>query len=159
MYDRSKLRAELVADECVGGIIPIDAYLDSEGFWTIGIGHLLHNVKITEPRVRRITMAEALAWFWMDVEIAEGALDRVLPGWSNLSNTRQRALVNMAFNRGEGRLAKSTSIVPAIKAAMLASSAPAAWEPVRTAIKNSEWGQQLKNRSGRIADALVTGVA
>ena len=157
-YDRNRLKVELIGDECIGGIVPLDAYLDSNGLWTVGVGHLLHPGKVTEPRVRRITLREAMAWLDIDIEDAEVALDRVLPGWSNLSNMRQRALVNMAFNRGEKHMRESTTITPAIKAAM-AGSILASWQPVKDAIVASPWAAQIKGRAVRIADMLVNGVA
>jgi lysozyme len=157
------LRSELVRDEGHRLV----AYPDSNGFWTIGIGHLIGPVVkgddglVEPPRIREITDAECDALFEADVAVAVETLHRVLGTDLLLSATvnlnRWRALVNMAFNRGEKHMRESTSITPAIKQAFVSLFPAQAWFEVAKAIKASPWAKQIGARADRIADALEKG--
>lgn len=153
------LKAQLSRDEGRR----LEAYLDSEGYWTIGVGHLLDRKKgIVRPRIERITDAECDAFLAMDVEIATKSLVNVF-GVERLAMVdppRYRAMVNMMFNRGETRVRTSTTITPAIMAAMDAPDAASAgvrWQNVANAILASPWGQQIKGRADRLARQFATG--
>lgn len=156
------LRSELVRDEGHRLV----AYPDSNGFWTIGIGHLIGPVVkgddglVDPPRIREITDAECDALFEADVAVAVEALYRVfghdLVFSPDLSHNRWRALVNMAFNRGEKHMRESTNITPAIKCA-LQTRMGSNWDLVSIAIKASPWAKQIGARADRIADALEKG--
>lgn len=151
------LRDELIRDEG----IRLEAYQDTNGFWTIGVGHLLG----TEKRMSRITAREADALLATDVEDAEklvrevfgkDVVDRLWCGCQHrmcdVERARYRALVNMAFNRG-GHMKTSTTITPAIKQALIDGN----WAPVTAAIKASPWAKQIGRRADRIAQMLEKG--
>ncbi len=142
--DLSRLHSDLIRDEK----LVLKAYQDTLGKWTIGVGHLLGSWK----RVDTITYPEAMAWLDIDIAAAEKLARSLVPGFDGLTDARQRALVNMAFNRGQ-HMATSTRILPAIIATVQSGD----WSKVRTAIEGSEWATQVKTRAIRIADMLVTG--
>lgn len=127
------------------------AYRDSNGYWTIGVGHLLG----TSPRMSSITDAECDALLAMDVEIATKSLGKVF-GFplARLDAPRMRAMVNMMFNRGIEHVQQSTTITPAIKRALDDGN----WKPVGDAILASPWGTQIKDRAKRLAKQFTEGV-
>ncbi len=150
MFDRAKLRNELLRDEG----IRLKSYQDTNGFWTIGVGHLLG----ASQRMTDINEQECDALLESDINLAEQvARNTTVPTlFDTLTDTRQRAIINMAFNRGERHMRESKTIVPTIVAAMAAPS-PLAWEVVRNAILASPWAKQIGPRADRIADMLATG--
>lgn len=155
------LKAQLERDEGRH----LKAYRDTStlvdgGFWTIGVGHLLGG----GPRMSSITDQECDALLAGDIEVAVNALNRVfgIIALSALNPARMRAMVNMAFNRGEGRMRTSTTITPAIKVALHYRQADPefypAWAEVSKAIKASPWAAQIKGRADRLAKQFETGV-
>lgn len=142
----AKLLADLIRDEG----LRLTAYKDTQGWWTIGIGHLLGK----SPRMSSITEREAHALCAVDVEDATTLARQAVPAFDSLDPGRQRALVNMAFNRGDHML-ESTTITPAIVAACTNGD----WGAVRAAILASEWAAQVKDRATRIAALLMVGEA
>jgi lysozyme len=136
------------------------AYKDTAGNWTIGVGHLLGS----SPRMSSITDDECDALLGWDIDVALQALNNVfgLTNLAMLDGARWRALINMAFNRGEGRMRTSTTITPAIKAALVPntplSTRATLWQAVALAIRASEWATQVGDRAARIATVLETGV-
>lgn len=153
--DLLKLRSELSRDEGR----KLSSYMDTKGFWTIGVGHLLGR----ERRMFSITEAECDALLDADIAVAEGAARRVLDPnnyWHLLDDVRQRALVNMAFNRGEQHMRTSTTITPLIAQALSGMAGPFAsvlWRAVGKAIIDSPWGKQIGERGDRLAYMLETG--
>ena len=139
----SLLRDELIRDEG----LRLSAYKDTNGFWTIGVGHLLGGGLL--PRMNNISMREATALLAVDVEDAEAAVKMVF-GPIVVHPVRWRALVNMAFNRGQDAMQHSTTITPAIKAAL----AGAGWDLVTAAIGASPWAKQVGARATRLAFML-----
>ena len=149
----SRLYLDLVRDEGK----ELVSYQDTKGLWTIGVGHLLGKTR----RMIEITEEECQALFAVDAAEAEDIARRVLDPtnmWHLTGDVRQRALINMAFNRGEGNMRKSTTITPAIKAALVATiDHDIAWTKVATAIKASPWAAEIKDRAVRLAYMLETG--
>jgi lysozyme len=154
------LRRQLARDEGK----KLTAYQDTNGFWTIGVGHLLGN----EKRMTSITENECDALLSYDLDEAVRAVSAVfgLANVAKLDGPRWRALINMAFNRGEGRMKSSTTITPAIKAALEAMfnvgksdlERAIAWDNVYKAIVDSPWAKQIGARAKRLAEQLQTGV-
>ncbi len=148
-----KLRNELIRDECLGGKPALVSYQDTNGLWTIGIGHLVGK----ENRITRVTLEESDAFYLYDVEWATNVARSCIPYFALVDSVRQRALINMAFNRGNNMVTSST-ITPAINRA-LANSTPENWEKVTDAIHASPWAAQVGDRANRLAKMLETGVA
>lgn len=154
--NRDKLYADLVRDEGK----KLRAYQDSKGLWTIGIGHLIDDHG-QPPRMTRITEDECRALFDFDTQWAIDAVVRMWPKvltWpyqkEPATDVRMRALVNMAFNRGERNMRGSTTISPAITAAIDGSGD---WAAVSKAILASPWAAQIGKRADRLAHMLETG--
>lgn len=79
------------------GFIPY-AYRDSKGYWTIGIGHL-----IDSRRGGGISRDIAEVILGDDLQKFEEQLDKALPWWRELSDIRQRVILDMVFQMGLGR--------------------------------------------------------
>lgn len=149
--DDTKLKAELARDEDRR----LTAYRDSNGYWTIGVGHLLG----ASPRMSSITDDECDALLEGDIKIAERGLVLVfgqMNGGAGCGPVRYRAMVNMMFNRGLERVRQSSTITPAIKVA-LATGSEESWKKVADAIRVSPWAKQIKARAERLAVMLETG--
>lgn len=79
----------------------LSAYRDSVGVWTIGYGH----TRGVTPGMA-CDAAQAAAWLLEDVAGAEAAVSRLVT--VPLAQGAFDALVDFAFNLGEGALASST---------------------------------------------------
>ncbi len=101
----SKKLIDLLVD--VEGI-RLEAYNDSSGFATIGIGHLLHRSPV-DGTEKPITEAEAYTLCSKDVGWAETAINTYVK--APLSQNQFDALVSWTFNLGIGTLIKSTVLV------------------------------------------------
>jgi lysozyme len=149
--DLALMRKELIADEG----LKLTSYQDTRGFWTIGVGHLLGK----ERRMLTITLDEAMALLDWDIDLAFKIVVKAVPminmgSYSREYEVRLRALVNMAFNRGNNMIT-STTITPAIVKAEDLND----WTHVREVIMASPWAAQLPFRAARLAAMLETGVA
>lgn len=138
--DIETLKDDLGRDE---GFVP-HAYQDSEGWWTIGIGRL-----IDQRRGGGITIDEARVLLENDIQRTVADLDRALPWWRGLSEARQRALANMAFNLGLPKLMGFRRFLAALEAGE--------WEEAAAEAINSRWASQVGARATRIADAIREG--
>lgn len=80
-------------------------YQDSAGFWTCGIGHVIHEPD-EHGLMAGITPEEAESLFRTDLAKAERAVER----WTDVALTSNQfsALVAWVFNLGEGRYRDST---------------------------------------------------
>jgi len=138
--DHDKLRAELTRDE---GDIP-HAYQDSLGYWTIGIGHLIDKRKGGK-------LSDAARKFIFEEDLAEkmADLDKHLPWWRELSDARQRVLVNMCFNLGIGGLLGFKNTLAFIKAGEYKKAA--------AGMLNSLWAKQVGARATRLAKMMEEG--
>lgn len=148
----AKLQTDLIRDEGR----KLVSYQDSvKHLWTIGIGHLIGEVR----RMISITSRECDALYVADVEDAVVMLRRACSftrndDWPKLEPARWRALVNMTFNRGP-HMVTSSNITPAINLAAVTGD----WSPVGPAITHSEWASEIGARAIRLRDALLTGGA
>lgn len=84
--------------------IKLEAYLDTAGIWTIGVGH-------TGPEVKKgmiATLAQVRKWLDEDVREAEDAVNRLVK--VSLTQDQFDSLASFAFNLGAGNLASSTML-------------------------------------------------
>ena len=142
------LRKELIIDEGVR----YKAYTDSVGLWTIGYGHLLGSSK----RMIEITFSEAEALLDSDIKQAEHLVRRLVPGFGQLplsigktqiGPSRERALVNMAFNLGT-RLGGFKKFLAAVNASD--------WQTAAVEMMDSKWAIQVGVRASRLRDLILT---
>ncbi len=131
------MKSELRRDEG----LRLKPYRDTVGKMTLGVGRNLDDVGITAE--------EADYLLENDIGRAMADLDRNLPWWRGLSEARQRALVNMAFNLGLPRLLGFKGMLAALQAGDYAAAA-------REAI-DSKWAKQIGARAQRIAMMLAEG--
>ena len=146
MFNLEKLKEELIRDE--GSTLA--PYKDSKSKWTIGVGHLLGDA----PRMTWITQSECEALLEYDIKSALELAKSCVPKFDSLDDVRQRALINMAFNRGNN-MRTSPTITPAINKAIEDES----WWLVKDAIATSPWRAQVVLRADRLSKMLETGNA
>lgn len=138
------LRGELIRDEG----LKLNAYKDSVGLWTIGVGHLLG----VNQRMLNISMDEAMALLDRDIETATIVVAKLLEGqgWpSGFSDARQRALINMAFNLGPTRLAGFKKFLDCVKRHQ--------WDQAAIEMMDSKWATQVGARATRLRDMILNG--
>lgn len=135
--DRGKLTADLIRDEG----LELRPYKCTAGKVTIGIGRNLDDVGITRE--------EAMHLLHNDLDRVSAELDRAFPWWRDLSEARQRALANMAFNLGVPRLSGFRRMTAALQEGRYDDAAREALD--------SRWAQQVGARSQRIAALIREG--
>jgi len=121
--------------------VRLKPYLDTVGKTTIGVGRNLTD--------NGITAAEARMLLQNDLSRISGELDRVVPWWREMSDSRQNALVNMAFNLGMPRLLTFKKMMLALQSGNFET----AWAEAM----GSKWAAQVGERSKRIADCFMKG--
>lgn len=121
--------------------VRLKPYLDTVGKTTIGIGRNLTD--------NGITAAEAKVLLQNDLFRVANELDRVAPWWREMSQVRQNALVNMAFNLGLPRLLTFKKMMVALENGNFET----AWAEAM----GSKWAAQVGERANRIADCFIRG--
>lgn len=131
------MKAELTRDEA----LKLKPYKDTKGKTTIGIGRNLDDVGITADE----------ADFLLTNDIANNmqTLDMAFPWWKDLSEARQRALLNMTFNMGLHKLLEFRDMLAALKSGDYASASQEAL--------NSLWAREVGSRAQRIAVQFASG--
>lgn len=116
-------------------------YKDSVGKLTIGVGRNLDDVGISAEESRIL--------LFNDIARVLGELDRQLPWWRGMSEGRQRALANMAFNLGLPRLRGFKKMLTALETGQ--------WEAAHNEALTSRWAGQVGQRANRIAQIFLEG--
>jgi lysozyme len=98
---------------------------------------------------RGITNAEAMYLLNNDVAICEADLTKILPDWRDLSDTRQRVLLNMVFNLGRDRLSKFAKFIGCVKTGD--------FEGAAREMMDSAWATQVGQRAVRLRDMMLRG--
>lgn len=143
--DKIKMAAELRSDEGTvksGGRHVV--YKDHLGFLTLGIGRL-----VDRRRGGGISDAEALYLLNNDIEERHALLQRALPVYNKLSEVRQRAVLNMAFQMGIQKVLLFKKMIAALERGDYKTAA--------LNVRNSEYGDQTPKRAERIAYMIETG--
>lgn len=96
-----------------------------------------------------ISEAEARAWTRPRLRRAEADARRAVPSFDRLSDARQRALANMAFNLGLTRLLGFRNMLAAVAAGDFEAAAEEALA--------SRWARQVGPRAARIAAMIREG--
>ncbi|QJI10707.1 baseplate hub subunit and tail lysozyme [Buttiauxella phage vB_ButM_GuL6] len=142
-------------------------YIDSEGYPTIGIGHLLImektrdtakiNAAISSAVGREvtngtITAEEVSALFAQDLaKVRQGISNTqsVREVYVDLNRPRQMAIENMCFQMGVGGVAKFRNALAAMKAKD--------WQTAYNELRNSTWANQTPGRSSRVSKIVLVG--
>jgi lysozyme len=153
--NRAALITELIRDEAE----KLVAYQCSEGFWTIGVGHLIDPERGANPAPFGvnlcgggvITKEQSRILLNADIEDVETELDVWLPWWRDLDEVRQRVIANMAFNLGLPTLKKFRNTLAAMK--------DGRYDEAAAGMLASRWATQVGNRAKRLAKMMETGEA
>lgn len=137
------LIAELRRDEGVRH----SPYKDTLGIDTVGVGHNLkaHPLCLIYP----LTDAEVDHILATDLVDVFAGLYEHLPWWEDLTQARQRVLVNMAFNMGIAGLMTFKNTLAAIQNAH--------YQIAADGMLKSKWAGQVGQRANRLAKMMVEG--
>ena len=133
-----KLEIDLTAEEGRKN----NTYYDNLGFVTGGIGHLL------DPRKGgRLPDKVIDLLFQLDVDEKLNEIFVRIPWAADLSEPRQRALVNMAFQMGVEGVLKFENMLRCLQAKE--------WEAAVSAAKDSAWATQTPNRCNLVTSLFL----
>jgi lysozyme len=132
--NRQKLKEELAIDEG----LKLKPYKDTVGKLTIGYGRNLDD--------RGISIQEAQYLLDADIQLVEIELDRKLPWWRLISESRKRALANMCFNMGISKLLGFKNMLEAMKGGD--------FDKAKKEALDSLWARQVGKRAQRIVALL-----
>lgn len=139
-YNKQAMTAELRRDE---GVIP-NAYQDSLGYWTIGVGRLIDKRKGGRLRDEEIDFL-----LLNDIAEKEEELDAAIPWWRTLSDARQRVLLSMCFNLGIKGLLGFQNTLAMIKVGNYAGAS--------AGMLDSKWAKQVGSRATRLSEMMKEG--
>ena len=162
------LRQLLIDEEGV----ELDAYQDSRGIWTIGIGHNLEIDQTDEEldaigRVElpddlstvTITTQEAYKLFDIDVNDAIEDISSVfdVQELNDLGETRRAVILSMVFQLGGGGIRKFKNFIAAVKSQDWDTASDEMLFANVAAQRPSAWYRQTPERCQRAADAMRVG--
>lgn len=141
-------------------------YWDSEGYPTVGIGHLIIRKKtkdmaeinkILGESVGRtvsgaINESEISSLFKQDLGKVQKDIkinSTTAPVYNKMNKSRQMALENMGFQMGVGGLAKFKNTLKAMNEER--------WEDAYRGLLDSLWAKQTPGRAQRVAKIILTG--
>lgn len=148
-YNSEELKEELSRDEGRRAM----PYKDTKGIWTVGVGRNLEAnglpvdmlVKIIE-RSGGLEGGEIDELLTNDIREAEIAADALHPAWRELSDTRQRVLLNMALNMGVTTFSKFRKFWSAVRGSD--------WLEAGREMEDSAWWDQVGPRAVRLREML-----
>lgn len=142
-----KLKEELTLEEGER----LQAYRDSVGILTVGIGHncVASPVEGVTQVGDTITRVVEHALFIADCDEAIKALDKHLPWWSTLDDVRQNVLLDMCFNMGIKTLCSFVNTLQFIEAGDYAAAVKG--------MQSSKWAKQVGPRAVRLEKMMATG--
>ncbi|AFU64068.1 hypothetical protein ACQ31_gp185 [Salmonella phage STML-198] len=146
--------------------LKLEIYKDTEGFWTVGIGHLLtknpnKSVAISEldrlvgrNTSGKITQSEAELIFKNDVETAVSGILKnatLKPVYNSFIGDEPRlaALINMVFQMGVAGVAGFKNSMALLKAKD--------WDRAAVNLAQSKWYKQTTNRARRVIKTFEKG--
>jgi lysozyme len=124
----------------------LKAYKDSEGYWTIGIGHLLGNNPEYADSI--ITDEQCDELFVEDFETAVKEAQEAFDGFAGLDGPRKGALVNLAFELGT-KLSTFHGFLNLLDTD--------SYEDAADDLLKTRYAKQVPARAGRIAYRIRTG--
>lgn len=142
--NKDMLAKELRTDE---GSIP-HAYQDHLGYWTIGIGRL-----IDKRRGGQLSDDEINYLLNNDINKRYDELKIKLPWFVKLTDARQRALVNMAFQLGVNGLLGFKNSLASLEAALVTGD----YDLAADNFLKSKWAEQTPQRAKRVTDMIRKG--
>jgi lysozyme len=131
-----------------------EAYLDTRGVVTIGIGH-------TEPGLQLGTIWNgAMIDMTFDADVANKTAEvtKALPWFASLpgdaaddgtANARQAVLLQMAFQMGTSGLLGFRNTMASVR--------DERWHDAQAGMLQSQWARQTPKRVARLAEQMLTG--
>lgn len=139
---------QLDADLRTAEGVRYQAYKDSRGFWTGGVGHFLdQSIDWTGQR-----FSPQVVETWLQSDMAEATKDaEALPEWPALdTDARQNAVVELVFNMGDEEWQKFHMT----RAALQAQN----WQSAHDNLLIGPWHTEVgPKRANRIADYILLG--
>lgn len=152
MYNRISLNEELTRDEDSRSL----PYQDSMEIWSVAIGRNLEAnglpVDILVNVIKRaggLTDHEISVLLAADVREAEATVQSLFHGWMDISDARQRVLLNMAFNLGANTFAKFVKFWAAVHRGD--------WMEAGRQMEDSVWRVQVGVRYERLRKMIEDG--
>lgn len=123
----------------------LQAYQDTKGLWTIGVGH--HDPSIHAGMVW--THEQVDTQLLADVTTIEREMDHFMPWWRKLNDVRQDVMINLGF-MGIGTFITFTTFLEYVASGEYALAA--------SDLLNTKWARDVgPGRSGRCANHMRTG--
>ncbi len=133
----NKLIKELRRDEGVRNTV----YKDSLGIETIGVGRNLVDRGLSDTEIDLLLEN--------DIILAERDARDLIKVFDELSDARQRVVVNMSFNLGKPRLSGFKRMIAAIN--------DHDYHQAAIEMLSSRWAKQVGIRADRLADMMLVG--
>ena len=134
----TKLEDQLIEHEGMR----LDMYTDSVGIATIGIGRNLQHVGLR-------TEAEARYLLRSDILSIRAEIERSIPWIADLNDTRQRCMMDMAFNLGVAGLMKFSKT--------LRHAADGHFSAASQEMLRSRWAGQVGQRAITLSEMMASG--
>jgi lysozyme len=156
--DREKLRQQLTKHEGKKSKV----YNDSEGIPTIGVGFNLtrsdakkkieqlglDHTKVKEAK-QVLTDAQIEKLLEADIDSAIADCKAIFPKFADLSDVRQRVLIDMMFNLGKKRFEQFKKMIQSVEAGK--------YDAAAEEMKASKWYEQVKVRGKTLEAMMRTG--
>jgi len=136
LYSQGELRSELRRDEGC----KLFPYVDTAGKLTIGVGW-----NLSDNGLPTFIVEELLT---EGIQRAKEVVEGLLPEWQELSDARQRVLLNMAYNLGR-KLGGFRRFLGAVEADD--------FEAAASEMRRSRWAKQVGKRAERLATMMEEG--
>jgi lysozyme len=141
--NRSEIYRQLVNDEGVR----LDAYLDTLGILTVGVGHKV--LSVDDLKLGDTISEQQCEWFFnTDLDSAIAECKKLVPIFDELPEAAQEVLVNMCFNMGAKKLSKFHKFLGALQADDYLAAADE--------MKDSAWYGEVGARAKRLCNQIAS---
>ena len=121
------------------------AYQDSEGYWTIGVGHL-----IDERKGGKISHKISMLILDDDIKEVIGQCDRAFDWYDTLDEVRKIVVLNMVFNLGLDGFKKFKKTIYFIRIGD--------YQEASIEMLDSKWASQVGIRATQLSTIMKTGI-
>jgi len=135
--NRSRLTAQLKIDEGVRESV----YLDSEGYYTVGVGRM-----VDDRKGGKLSEDEIEYLLDNDIDRIQNQAVREFQWYNDLNDIRQEVILNMIFNLGINGLKKFKLMIKALERHD--------FETASREMLDSKWAGQVGNRAIRLSEEM-----
>lgn len=111
------------------------AYLDPEGYWTVGVGRNIETAEFSDDEIELMLNN--------DIKRVLYACWHEFPWFADLTEARQNVVANMVYNLGLDGFKKFKKLIAAIE--------KEDWTEAACQMIDSKWAAQVKNRAVELA--------